>query len=86
MRKDPKQYSVDLNSLFNYFESLAIGVARGHYHAEIVRDQFEIILNGHVESVADIGNWSEGTTGTRDIEHFDKMIALLASWKVTTKH
>ncbi|MEY2542062.1 MAG: hypothetical protein QOI22_1664 [Verrucomicrobiota bacterium] len=73
--------AVDLNSLFNYFESIAIGVARGHYDAEIVRDQFETIMNSHIESMNGIGNWSSGTPGLNDMDHFDKMMALNAKWK-----
>jgi hypothetical protein len=83
LQNEPKKYSIDLNSLFNYFESLAIGVARGHYDAEIVRDQFETVMSGHIEGVNGIENWSEGTAGTKDIDHFDKMMALYANWKAT---
>jgi hypothetical protein len=81
LHTNPARYAVDLNSLFNYFESLAIGVARGHYDAEIVRDQFETIMNGHIETMNDIGNWSSGPAGIKDIDHFDKMMALNAKWK-----
>jgi hypothetical protein len=75
------RYAVDLNSLFNYFEAIAIGVARGHYDANIVRDQFETIMNSHIESVNGIGSWSSGTPGVKDIDHFDNMMALNEQWK-----
>jgi hypothetical protein len=81
LRSNPKSYSVDLNSLFNYFESLAIGVDRGHYDADIVRDQFETIMIAHIESMDGVGNWSRVSSGPRDIDHFDKMMALYANWK-----
>jgi hypothetical protein len=81
LHADPARYAVDLNSLFNYFESLAIGVARGHYDADIVRDQFETIMKGHIESLNGIKNWSSGPAGLRDIDHFDKMMALNEKWK-----
>jgi hypothetical protein len=67
--------------LFNYFESIAIGVARGHYDADIVRDQFETIMNSHIESMNGIENWSLGTRGLNDIDHLDKMMALNEKWK-----
>jgi len=85
LHTNPTLYSVDLNSLFNYFESLAIGVARGHFDADIVRDQFEAIMNGHIESMNGIGNWSSGPAGIKDIDHFDKMMALNETWKHAAK-
>ena len=75
------RYAVDINSLFNYFESIAIGVARGHYDADIVRDQFETIMNSHIECMNGIGNWSSGPPGLNDIDHFNKMMALNEKWK-----
>jgi hypothetical protein len=83
LHTNPERYAVDLNSLFNYFESLAIGVARGHYDADIVRDQFETIMNSHIESMNGIGNWSSGPAGLKDIDDFDKMMALNEKWKNT---
>lgn len=80
------QHAVDLNSLFNYFESLAIGVASGHYDADIVRDQFETIINSHIESVKGIESWSSGAPGLNDIDHFDQMIALNDKWKNKHSH
>jgi len=80
LRQDPTKYAVDLDSLFNYFESIAIGVARGHYDPEIVRDQFEVILSDHIEHMAGIKKWSQ-TGGEDDIQHFDKMMALYTRWK-----
>ena len=81
LKADPSQYSVDLTSMFNYFESLAIGVARGHYDAEIVRDQFERIFDTDIEDMKEIGNWSTGPSDQKDIDDFDKMIALNEKWK-----
>jgi hypothetical protein len=81
LHSDPRRYAVDLNSLFNYFESLAIGVFRGHYDAVIVRDQFEVIMSGHIESMSGVANWSDGTSGANDVDHFDKMMGLYAKWK-----
>jgi hypothetical protein len=83
LHTNPERYAVDLNSLFNYFESLAIGVARGHYDADIVRDQFETIMDSHIESMNGIGNWSSGPAGLKDIDDFDKMMALNEKWKNT---
>jgi hypothetical protein len=80
LRNEPKKYSVDLDSLFNYFESIAIGVNRGHYDRDIVRDQFEVIMTDHIEQMSGIRKWSE-TGGTDDIEHFDKMMNLYRHWK-----
>ena len=81
LQATPERYAVDLNSLFNYFESLAIGVARGHYDADIVRDQFETIMKGHIESMNGIGSWSSGPVGLNDIDDFDNMMALYKKWK-----
>jgi hypothetical protein len=81
LHREPTQYAVDLNSLFNYFESIAIGVSRGHYDADIVRDQFETIMNSHIEIVNGIGNWSSAASGLKGIDHFDQMLALNEKWK-----
>ena len=81
LQKEPVKYAVDLNSIFNYFESLAIGVHRGHYDADIVRDQFETIMTGHIDMMDGISKWTVATVATRDIDHFDKMMALYAKWR-----
>jgi hypothetical protein len=81
LHADPTRYAVDFNSLFNYFESIAIGVFRGHYDADIVRDQFEIIMNSHIESMNGVGNWSSVASRLKGIDHFDNMMALNEKWK-----
>jgi hypothetical protein len=83
LQTNAARYAVDLNSLFNYFESIAIGVAKGHYDAEIVRDQLEVIMNSHIESLNGIGSWTNGISAANDLQHFDNMMALNENWKST---
>lgn len=79
LRTDPDKYTIDLNSLFNYFESMAIGVSRGHYDGDIVRDQLESIMIGHIEVMTNT-DWGDAT-GRYDIEDFNNMMKLYRSWK-----
>jgi hypothetical protein len=52
---DPSKYRIDLYSIFNYFESIAIGVRRGLYDESIVRDHLELIINAHVDDLITSG-------------------------------
>lgn len=74
---NPKHFSVDILSLFNYFESIAIGVSRGLYDKEIVTDMLKPIVVGHVDDLllADITGWKNPT------EDFDHLMKLYREWK-----
>ena len=73
----PKDFSVDMKSLFNYFESIAIGVSRGLYDKEIVCDQLKPIIIDHVDDLI-VG----GLTGWENPgQYFDHMMKLYHEWK-----
>ncbi|MBR1207093.1 MULTISPECIES: hypothetical protein [unclassified Bradyrhizobium] len=49
LEKNPRSYRLDMCSILNYLESMAIGVERGLYDKEVVRDYMEPILRGYVQ-------------------------------------
>ncbi|GAB9246853.1 DUF4760 domain-containing protein [Bradyrhizobium diazoefficiens] len=81
LAKDPKKYKVDLFSIFNYFESIAIGVSRGQYDEEIVRDQLEHIIVSYVDDiiVSGVSGWPKVSVG--EDEYFNHMMKLYREWK-----
>jgi hypothetical protein len=74
---NPKHFSVDILSLFNYLESIAIGVSRGLYDKEIVADMLKPIVVGHVDDLllTDITGWKNPTGD------FDHLMKLYREWK-----
>ncbi|MBR0741497.1 hypothetical protein JQ581_31650 [Bradyrhizobium liaoningense] len=46
---NPRDYRLDMCSIMNYLESMAIGVERGLYDKEVIRDYMEPILRGYVK-------------------------------------
>ena len=81
LKSNPAKYKTDLYSIFNYFESIAIGVARGQYDADIVRDQLEHIMTAYVDDLilSDIGCWPLPIGG--DNPDFDHVMKLYHKWK-----
>lgn len=49
LQQNPRAYRLDMCSIMNYLESMAIGVERGLYDREVVRDYMEPILRGYVK-------------------------------------
>jgi hypothetical protein len=77
LAKNPKDFSVDVLGLLNYFESIAIGISRGLYDKDIVRDMLKPIVIAHVDDliVSGITGW------TRPEEDFDHLMGLYKEWK-----
>lgn len=55
LAKAPKYFTVDMKILFNYFESIAIGVSRDLYDKDIVREQLKPIIIDHVNDLIESG-------------------------------
>jgi hypothetical protein len=83
LREDPKKYTTDLYSLFNYFESIAIGVNRGQYDEGIVRDQLKEIIDDYVDDLilSGISGWADIPAGEGEEEYFNNMMTLYRKWK-----
>ena len=47
---EPRRYSLEMSTILNYLEGIAIGVEQGFYDKNIVRDHLEIIMRGHVRN------------------------------------
>ncbi len=74
---NPKDFSVDMKGIFNYFESIAIGVSRGLYDRDIVRDQLEPIIIDYVDDLI-----LSGIIGWKDPDqYFEHMMKLYKDWK-----
>ena len=58
---NPKDFSVDLRSIFNYFECIAIGVSKGLYDKDIVRDQLKPIILENVDDLilSGVSGWKD---------------------------
>jgi hypothetical protein len=78
---NPRSYRVDIYSVLNYLESLEIGVERGLYCGEVVRDHMDTIFVGYVEEYIKSGLVARATTVVGDLSEYDKTIALVAKWK-----
>jgi hypothetical protein len=82
---NPQTYRVDIYTVLNYLESVAIGARRGLYCRKVVRDHMEPIMVGYVEEyintglvsrAAAVGRGGKVVTGA-DYQH---MIALVRKW------
>jgi hypothetical protein len=82
LKEDPKKYRIDLYSLFNYFESVAIGVNRGLYDASIVQDHLEAIIKGYVDDfiMSGVTGWRIPDSEGPD-EYFFNLMTLYRKWQ-----
>lgn len=81
LTKTPKDFTVDMKILFNYFESIAIGVSRDLYDKDIVRDQLRPIIVDHVIDLIESGICS-GISGWENVrQDYDHMIKLYDEWQ-----
>jgi hypothetical protein len=80
---NPKEHRVDLYSIFNYFESIAIGVSRGQYDEDIVKDQLSPIIIDHVDGyiLSGITGWARGPVSGDEEEYFNHTMRLYRKWK-----
>lgn len=83
---NPQKYRLDLYSILNYLESIAIGVRRGLYHHEVVKDYMRPIIVGCHEEYILSGLVLRALPATPvagagdPSDDFDKMIELVAKW------
>lgn len=82
----PTKYQIDLYSLFNYFESIAIGVSRGHYDTEIVRDQLGSVITGYVDDyiLSGITGWIKVPSTEIEDDVFIHTMRLHREWKAAS--
>jgi hypothetical protein len=82
LKTDPSKYRIDLYTLFNYFESISIGVNRGLYDASIVRDHLETIIKGYVDHyiMSGVTGWKIPDREGPD-EYFFNLMALYRRWQ-----
>jgi hypothetical protein len=82
LANNPKDYNLDMLTLFNYLESIAIGVSKGLYDKglydkKIVTDQLGPIIIGYVDDLI-----LSGVTGwDNPAEDFDHLMKLYHEWK-----
>jgi hypothetical protein len=81
LKENPKKHRVDLYSIFNYFESIAIGVSRGQYDGDIVGDQLGPIIVSYVDDyiLSGISGWAQRPEGEE--EYFNHTMMLYRKWK-----
>ncbi len=74
---NPKDFSADMKGLFNYFESIAIGVSRGLYDKDIVAEMLKPIIIDNVDDliVSGICGWKNPT------EDYEHVMKLYNEWK-----
>lgn len=82
LKTDPSKYRIDLYTLFNYFESISIGVNRGLYDASIVQDHLETIIKGYVDHyiMSGVTGWKIPDREGPD-EYFFNLMTLYRKWQ-----
>jgi hypothetical protein len=82
LKADPKKYRIDLYALFNYFESIAIGVNRGLYDESIVQEHLDTIINGYVDGyiLSGVAGWKIPNREGPE-EYFYNLMTLYRKWK-----
>jgi hypothetical protein len=85
LKSDPNKFRVDLYSLFNFLENLAIGIRSGLYNGGIVRDMMEPIFLGYVQDYIESGiaGWDPPPEGEE--EYFHRLRDLCREWKANPK-
>jgi hypothetical protein len=86
LKNNPQDHRLDLYSILNYMESIAIGVQRGLYSNSVVRAHMEPIFVGCIEEYINSGIVTRAAPahpvgGAISVgEDYDKMIALVKRW------
>ena len=82
---NPGKYRFDLESLLNYFETIAIGVRSGFYDEVIVRDQLERIFLKKVEQylLSGIADDAKVADEKPAKEEYEETINLYRKWSQT---
>jgi hypothetical protein len=81
---DPKKYRFDLHGMFNYFESIAIGVSHGHYDEGIVRGQLKEIIDAYVDCyiLSGIIDSVGVSVGEKETDYLCHLMKLHRKWKI----
>jgi hypothetical protein len=74
------KYRVDFIAVFNYFETIAIGIQQGMFIEEMARDFMEHIVRFHIEEARKEKLFEKLATDRRSFEH---IFALNEKWKPT---
>lgn len=83
LAKAPEYFSLDIEILFNYFESIAIGVSRDLYDKDIVSEQLKSIIVEHVEDLIESGICSRISGWENVREEYDHTMKLYDEWQRT---
>jgi hypothetical protein len=76
---EPRRYSLEMSTILNYLEGIAIGVEQGFYDKNIVRDHLEIIMRGHVKEFLE-PPLKEVMLAEND-DYYAELIGILKSWE-----
>jgi hypothetical protein len=83
---NPQNYRLDLYSILNYLEGIAIGVDRGLYHRSVIKDYMEPVFVGCVEEYIASGLILRAAPtvpiagSVVETEDYVRMVALVRSW------
>lgn len=83
---NPQKYRLDLYSILNYLEGLAIGVDRGLYHHDVLKDYMRPIFIGCVEEYITTGLVERAAPKVpvagivADPNDYVRMVALVKRW------
>jgi hypothetical protein len=85
LNANPRKYRLDLYSLLNYLEGIAIGVDRGLYHRDVLKDFMQPIFIGCIEEYITSGLVTRAApdvavAGSVASDDYDRMIALVKGW------
>jgi len=91
LEREPDKYRYDLESLLNYFETISIGVKKGLYDEDIVRDQLERVFLRKVSQYlvartadgASIATKANVADGKRAEEEYEETMNLYRKWSPT---
>jgi hypothetical protein len=83
LQKNATLITLEMATVLNYLEGIAIGVEQGFYNKAIVRDHLEDIMRDHVDeflapALAQASDWRK--------EDYGRLSKLLASWHPDTTY
>jgi hypothetical protein len=83
----PKSYRVEIFTILNYLESIAIGVEGGFYVKDIVKSYMEPIFRGYVEEYIESGlvKKADILDDAKPEDYYEKVVALCKSWTEPTR-
>lgn len=76
---EPIQYSLEMSTILNYLEGIAIGVEQGFYNRKIVRDHLETIMVKHVGEF--LGPPLRAVMLEGNPDYYSSLEEILKSWK-----